>query len=200
MGKKVAFLVADGFERSELEQPYNALASEGHAVFIVSPNHDSVRSWEKTDWGKTFEVDVELKDANPAHFDALVLPGGALNPDNLRQNPKAVKFVQHFFEGEKQKPVGAICHGGWMLAEANVVKNRKLTSYKSIHTDLANAGALWVDQEVVEDNGLVTSRSPADLPAFIAKLKEEISIGLHQKPRRAAGSAEHVDHYENPPI
>lgn len=200
MGKKVAFLVADGFERSELEQPYNALSSEGHAVFIVSPNHDVVRCWEKNDWGREFKVDVELKDANPADFDALVLPGGVINPDKLRRIPQAVKFVKHFFEGEKQKPVGAICHGGWMLAEADVAKNRKLTSFKSIHTDLANAGALWEDLEVVVDNGLVTSRSPEDLPAFIAKLKEEINVGPRQKPRRAASSTEYVDHYENPSV
>ena len=197
MGKKVAFLATNGFERSELEQPYRALSNAGYEVFIVSPERDKIRSWEETDWGREFKVDMELKDADPEKFDALVLPGGVINPDTLRRNPDAVKFVKAFFEGETQKPVGAICHGAWMLAEADVVKNRKMTSFKSIHTDLYNAGALWEDVEVVEDNGLVTSRGPEDLPAFIAKLKEVIEHGEYQKPPRAGG---YVEHYENPAI
>ncbi|MCO4753955.1 MAG: type 1 glutamine amidotransferase, partial [Bacteriovoracaceae bacterium] len=177
MRKRIAFLATNGFERSELERPYNELSNAGYEVFIVSPERDKIRSWEETDWGKDFKVDIELKDANPDAFDALVIPGGVINPDKLRTNPSAVKFVKAFFEGETQKPVGAICHGPWMLAEADVVKNRKMTSYKSIHTDLSNAGALWEDVEVVEDNGLVTSRSPDDLTAFIAKMKEVIEHG-----------------------
>ena len=196
MGKRVAFLVTDGFERSELEEPYNALSDAGYEVFIVSPNYDVVRSWRGTDWDAEFKVDVELKDAHPEHFDALVLPGGVINPDILRRNPKAVKFVRGFFAGEIEKPVGAICHGPWMLIEADVVENRKVTSFKSLHTDLANAGALWEDSPVVVDNALVTSRSPQDLPQFISALKAVIEAGPQEKPARA----EWVDHYENPPL
>ena len=195
MAKKVAFLVTDGFERSELEVPYNALSEAGMEVYIVAPNHDTVKSWKHTDWDAEFKADVELQNAKPEEFDALVLPGGVINPDNLRRNRQAVNFVKAFFEGPAEKPVGAICHGPWMLAEADVVRNRKMTSFSSIHTDLANAGALWEDEEVVVDGGLVTSRNPDDLPAFVAKLKEVIKAGPVAKPPRAKG---YVEHYENP--
>lgn len=197
MGSKVAFLVADGFERSELEAPYQSLSDAGHEVFIVSPNHDSVRSWRGGDWNTEFKVDIELKDTDPKKFDALVLPGGVINPDLLRKNREAVDFVKSFFEGDTEKPVGAICHGPWMLIEADVVKNRKVTSFESIHTDLVNAGALWEDHEVVVDGNLVTSRHPDDLPAFCNALREAIEIGPVRKPRRATG---YVERYENPPL
>lgn len=197
MSKRIAFLATDGFEKSELEKPYEALSNAGYEVIVVSPTPDKIRSWDETDWGKEFKVDMELKDANPESFDALVLPGGVINPDKLRRDKNAVKFVKSFFEGETQKPVGAICHGPWMLVEADVVKNRKVTSFHSIHTDLSNAGALWEDEEVVVDNGLVTSRQPDDIPAFVEKLKEVIEHGEYRKPPRAGG---YVDHYENPPL
>lgn len=196
MGKRVAFLVADGFERSELEVPYNSLSNAGMEVFIVSPNYDTVRSWRSGNWSADFKVDVDLKEAHANHYDALVLPGGVINPDILRRDSRAVRFVRDFFEGEEEKPVGAICHGPWMLVEADVVKNRKLTSFSSIHTDIVNAEGIWLNSEVVVDGALVTSRSPADLPAFISKLKEAIEAGPVEKSTRA----EWVDHYQSPQI
>lgn len=197
MSKRVAFLVTDGFEKSELQQPYNEFSDYGFEVFIVSPNHDKVRSWKGDHWDAEFKVDMKLEKVKASDFDALILPGGVINPDNLRRNRMAVDFVRGFFEGDSEKPVGAICHGPWMLAEADVVRNRKMTSFKSIHTDLANAGALWEDEEVVVDGNLITSRSPEDLPAFISKLKEAIDAGPKLKPRRATG---YVERYENPPL
>ncbi|TKA88549.1 type 1 glutamine amidotransferase [Guyparkeria sp. SB14A] len=176
-GKRVALLVADGFEQVELTEPKRALEEAGATARIVSPADGRVKGWQHTDWGDAFDVDVPLNSASESDFDALVLPGGVMNPDALRQNEKAVAFVRGFVD--HHKPVAAICHGGWTLAEADVLQGRRVTSYPSIQTDLKNAGAVWVDEEVVVDNGLVTSRNPDDLPAFNAKLVEEIAEGRH---------------------
>lgn len=163
-GVRVAILATEGVEEKELTEPQKALKEAGADVKVVSPKSGSIKSWDMTDWGKKIDVDMELKNANPSQFDALVLPGGAMNPDKLRQMPEAVQFVRSFFtEG---KPVGAICHAPWELIEADVVRGKTLTSWPSLKTDLRNAGANWVDQECVRDGNLVTSRKPDDLPAF----------------------------------
>ncbi|HZR16750.1 MAG TPA: type 1 glutamine amidotransferase domain-containing protein [Verrucomicrobiae bacterium] len=176
-GKKVAILVADGFEEVELTSPQEALEDAGAETEIVSPAEKKVKAWAETDWGGKYKVDVPLEEANAADYDALVLPGGVLNPDHLRLQPKAIEFIKEFFEAGK--PIAAICHGPWTLIDAGVVKGRRMTSYPSIKTDLKNAGAEWVDEEVVVDNGLVTSRKPADLPAFNRKVIEEFAEGVH---------------------
>jgi protease I len=178
-GKRVAILVEDGFEQVEMTSPKMALEEAGAKTYIISPKADKVKGWEHTEWGEEFPVDVAIDQANANDYDALVLPGGVMNPDKLRTNRKAVQFVRSFFD--QRKPVAAICHGPWMLAEAGVVKGRKVTSYPSIQTDLKNAGANWVDQEVVVDQGLVTSRKPDDLPAFNRKMVEEIAEGQHAR-------------------
>ena len=177
-GKKVAMLVANGFEQAELLEPRKALQDAGAQVHVISPEQEEVRGWNKTEWGATVAVDVPLDRANPADYDALVLPGGVMNPDKLRTNQRAVQFVHAFVE--VGKPIGAICHGPWTLIDANAVSGRKMTSYPSLKTDLVNAGANWVDQEVVVDNGLVTSRNIPDIPAFNRKLIEEIGEGIHE--------------------
>lgn len=183
-GKKVAILVSKGFEQVELTEPRKALEDAGAETELVSPAEGRVRAWAKTDWGEEFDVDTPLEGANPENYDALVLPGGVMNPDHLRVNDRAVSFARAFFEAGK--PVGAICHAPWLLAEADVVKDRTLTGYPSLETDLRNAGANWVDQEVVVDQGLVTSRKPDDIPAFNRKLVEEVGEGMHEKQRRSA--------------
>lgn len=176
----MAILATDGFEQSELFSPLEALKAAKADVKIVSPSKaKEIKAWNHTDWGKTVAVDVPLDQARAEDFDALVLPGGVINPDQLRREPAAVQFVKSFFQSGK--PVAAICHGPQMLIEADVVRGRKLTSFASIKTDLKNAGAQWVDQEVVVDNGLVTSRSPDDLPAFNAKMIEGIAEGVHER-------------------
>lgn len=181
-GKKVAILATDGFEQDELLSPLAAL-KEAHAdVKVVSPTQNKIKGWSHADWGKTVAVDLPLNEAKPENFDALVLPGGVINPDHLRREPAAVNFVRTFFE--TGKPIAAICHGPQMLIEADVVRGHKLTSFSSIKTDLKNAGAEWVDQEVMVDQGLVTSRSPDDLPAFNAKMIEEIAEGEHRRTRK----------------
>lgn len=167
-GKKVAILVENGFEQVELTEPRKALKEAGAETHIVSPVKDKVKGWKHTEWGDELPVDVRLEDARPNEYDALLLPGGVMNPDKLRLNEKAVRFVRAFFEAGK--PVAAICHGPWMLVEADVVEGRRVTSYPSIKTDLKNAGADWVDEEVVTDQGLVTSRKPDDIPAFNEKM------------------------------
>ena len=176
-GKRVALLVADGFEQVELTEPKRALEEAGATTQIVSPADGRVKGWQHTDWGDTFEVDQSLEFAGEGEYDALVLPGGVMNPDQLRRNERALGFVKAFVD--HGKPVAAICHGGWTLIDAGVVEGRRMTSYPSIQTDLKNAGAEWVDEEVVVDNGLITSRNPNDLPAFNAKLIEEIAAGRH---------------------
>jgi protease I len=176
-GKKVAILVADGFEQVEMTKPKQALEEAGAQTHIISPEGDKVQGWNHFDKADEFPVDVSLDRANPNDYDALLLPGGVANPDQLRVNPKAVQFVKSFFEASK--PVAAICHGPWTLIEANAVQGRTVTSWPSLQTDLRNAGANWVDQEVVVDQGLVTSRKPDDIPAFIGKMIEEFVEGKH---------------------
>jgi protease I len=178
-GKKIAILVENGFEEEELTRPRKALQEEGAETKIVSPAGKQVKGWRHTDWGQTLPVDVPLDQAKPDDFDALLLPGGVMNPDKLRRNEKALEFVRAFFaEG---KPVAAICHAPWTLIDAGVVKGRRMTSYHSIQTDLKNAGANWLDEEVVVDDGLVTSRQPADIPAFNPKMIEEFAEGIHNR-------------------
>ena len=172
-GKRVAMLVADGFEQIELTSPKKALESEGAKVSVVSPQQGTVKGWNSTKWGSKLKVDLPLENSKSDDFDALVLPGGVMNPDKLRRNEWALQFVKAFFD--EGKPVAAICHGPWTLIDAGVVSGRKLTSYPSIQTDLINAGAMWVDEEVVVDGTLITSRKPDDLPAFNAKITEVIS-------------------------
>lgn len=178
-GKKVAILVDDGFEQVELLEPRKALDEAGAKTVVVSPKKDRVKGWNHTEWGQEVKVDQALDQARAEDFDALLLPGGVMNPDHLRMNRKAVDFTKAFFTAGK--PVAAICHGPWTLVEADVVRGRTVTSYPSIQTDLRNAGAHWVDQEVVVDNGLVTSRNPQDIPAFNRKMIEEIGEGVHRK-------------------
>jgi protease I len=180
-GKRVAMLVADGFEQIELTAPKQALEEAGARVSIVSPQNRKVKGWNHTNWGDEFRVDIPLSDARPDDFDALVLPGGLMNPDKLRRDEWALQFVRAF--AEVGKPIGAICHGPWTLIDAGLAPGRKLTSYESIQSDLRNAGAMWVDAEVVVDQGLVTSRKPADIPAFCKKLIEEIAEGVHAAAR-----------------
>jgi len=179
-------LATDGFEQDELFSPLEALKDAHAEVKIVSPTEHKIKGWKYTDWGKSVKVDVDINEASVDSFDALVLPGGVINPDHLRREPAAVEFVRSFFQSGK--PIAAICHGPQMLIEANVVRGRKLTSFGSIKTDLKNAGAEWVDQEVVVDHGLVTSRSPDDLPAFNAKMIEEIAEGVHERTRASVGA------------
>jgi protease I len=163
-GLKVAILVSDGFEQVELTEPRTALDEAGANTQIVSPKNGHVRAWKFNDWGTELPVDVKLDDAEPEHFDALLLPGGVINPDTLRIEPKAVAFVKAFFDAGK--PVAAICHGPWTVIEAGAARGRRITSWPSLKTDLKNAGADWIDQPVVVDKGLVTSRRPEDIPAF----------------------------------
>lgn len=177
--KKVAILVTDGFEQAELAQPKQALEAAGAQTHIISPKSDRVQGWNHFDKADFFPVDVALEQANASDYDALLLPGGVANPDQLRTNSKAVQFVKSFFDAGK--PVAAICHGPWTLIEAGVVKGRTITSWPSLKTDLQNAGANWVDQEVVVDNGLVTSRNPQDIPAFNKKAIEEFAEGQHRE-------------------
>jgi protease I len=177
-GKTVAILATDGFEQSELLEPKKALQDAGAKTQIVSLQSGEIKGWKEKNWGDNIPVDVTVEEADASNYDGLVLPGGVMNPDKLRTNQKAVAFVHAFFE--QQKPVAAICHGPWALVEADVVNGRTLTSWPSLQTDIRNAGGRWVDEEVVVDNGLVTSRKPADLPAFNAKLVEELSEGKHQ--------------------
>lgn len=176
--KRVAFLATDGFEKSELFEPMKALKNEGATIDIVSLENGEIKSWDKDNWGESIAVDQTVDAASESNYNALVLPGGVINPDQLRTNDKALGFIREFFDSGK--PVAAICHAPWLLASANVVENRKITSYHSIKDDMINAGANWVDQEVVVDQGLVTSRNPNDLPAFISKVIEEVREGKHE--------------------
>ncbi|MFW6357833.1 MAG: type 1 glutamine amidotransferase domain-containing protein [Chroococcales cyanobacterium] len=178
--KKIAILVANGFEQVELTEPKKALEEVGAITHIVSPNSDTVKGWKFTDWGDEFPVDVSIDEANPDQYDALLLPGGVMNPDKLRRSDKVVQFARSFFE--QDKPVAAICHGPWTLIEAGVGKGRKMTSFHSIKTDLINAGANWVDSEAVTERNLVTSRNPDDIPAFN---REMIGLFAHYRQPQA---------------
>ena len=180
---KILILATNGFEQSELEVPRDELGNKGAQVKLATPDGNDIKGWDKGDWGRTAKADLKIDDVKIADYDALVLPGGVINPDKLRTEPKAVQLVKDFVAAGKV--VAAICHGPWMLVEANVVKGRRMTSYKSIRTDVKNAGADWVDEEVVTDRGIITSRSPADLPAFVKKIVEEIGEGSHARPEAA---------------
>ena len=184
-GMKVAILVAEGFEQVELTEPRKALDDAGAQTRIVSPAVGEVQGWKHFDKADKFKVDVPLDQAAAGDFDALLLPGGVANPDQLRVIPKAVQFIREFFNAGK--PVAAICHGPWSLIEAGAVKGRTITAWPSLKTDLSNAGGKFVDQEVVVDNGLVTSRKPADIPAFNRKMLEEFEAGRH--PRHTTGKS-----------
>lgn len=177
MKKRIAILVTDGFEESELKSPKEAMEKEGFDVEIISEKEGKIKAWKDGNWSGDYQVDKTIENANPSDYNALMIPGGVINPDKLRRNKTALEFVKHFFA--EKKPVAAICHGPQVLISAGVVKGRKMTSFESIKDDLVNAGANWIDQEVVVDQGFVTSRSPEDLPAFNSKLIEEIKEGKH---------------------
>jgi len=181
-GKKILILATHGFEQSELDVPHAALQRAGAAVDIVSPEKGEIRGWQHKDWGRPVKVDRALDQARADDYDAIVLPGGQMNPDTLRGNEAALALIRSFFE--QGKVVAAVCHGPWLLIDTGIAKGRKLTSYKTIRQDLVNAGANWEDREVVTDKGVVTSRKPDDLPAFVAKIIEEVREGRHE--RRAA--------------
>lgn len=176
---KVAILATNGFEYSELTEPRNHLEESGATVHVIAPDSGSIRGWADGDWTDEVDVDKSLSEAEPADYDALVLPGGVLNPDQLRTDDRAVAFVRHFVD--EGKIVAAICHGPWTLIDADAVQGIEVTSYPSIRRDLQNAGAVWTDQAVVVDNGIITSRTPEDLDEFTAKLVEEIEEGQHSR-------------------
>jgi protease I len=180
-GCRVAILVDDGFEEVELTDPRKALEDAGARTAVVSPKDGTVRGWNHTDWGVTLPVDVALGDARPDDFDALLLPGGVMNPDRLRMRPEAVEFVRAFFDAGK--PVAAICHGPWTIVEAGAAHGRRMTSWPSLRTDIQNAGGEWTDEQVVVDGSLVTSRKPDDLPLFN---QEMTSVFSHARPPRVA--------------
>lgn len=177
--RRIAVLATDGFEQSELEKPVQALKEAGGRVDIVSLKTGEIKGWHDGQWGENVKVDCDVHAIKADDYDALLLPGGVINPDQLRKDDVAVEFVKGFFKKGMQKPVAAICHGPSTLINAEVVRDRKMTSYEFIKKDLMNAGAHWVDQEVVVDHGLVTSRSPEDLPAFNTKMVEEFCEGRH---------------------
>lgn len=187
-GKKVAVLATDGFEQSELTEPVQALRNEGAEVHVVSPKAGQIQGMKHDEKGDKVRVDRTLAEAAEADYDALVLPGGVANPDNLRLERQAIAFIRRFVEDDK--PIAAICHGPWTLIDAGGVAGRRMTSWPSLKNDLKNAGAHWVDEEVVVDNGLVTSRKPDDLPAFCAKMIEEIGEGRHANPAHSFTGAE----------
>ena len=182
-GVKVAIVVADGFEQVEMTEPNNALRAQGAETVIVSPKEGMVKGWNHTQWGDTFNVDVPIEEAHAEDYDALLLPGGVMNPDRLRLEKKVFSFVRSFFDAGK--PVAAICHGPWLLIDAGVAPGRRVTSWPSIRIDLRNAGADVVDEEVVVDRGLVTSRMPDDIPAFNRRMIEEFAEGTRRS--RASG-------------
>lgn len=189
-GKKVAIVSTDGFEQSELFDPKKALEDAGAEVSVVSMKQGSIKGWKNGDWGKSVDVDVTFDDASPEDFDALMLPGGVINPDKLRIEPKAIHFIQGFVDAGK--PIAAICHGPQTLIETGLVQGRTMTSWPSLKTDLVNAGAEWVDEKVVVDRGLVTSRKPDDIPAFNEKMIEEFAAGLRAPKQMGARMASHA--------
>ncbi|MCF8236010.1 MAG: type 1 glutamine amidotransferase [Bacteroidales bacterium] len=172
-GKKIAILVENGFEEEELTKPRKALDDEGATTHIISPNDGKVKAWNHTDWGGEYNVDVKLEDAKPDDYDALVLPGGVLNPDKLRRNPQAIDFAKAFFE--KDKLVAVICHGSQTLIETGLLNGRKMTAYHAVKTDVKNAGAEYYDEEVVIDRNLISSRNPGDIPAFNREIIENLA-------------------------
>ena len=178
-GKRVAILVTEGVEQIELQEPRRDLMAAGIHTDLVSPKGGQIRAWKDNNWGDAIKVDVSLQDAEEAQYDALILPGGVTNPDMLRMDERAIIFVRRFFESGK--PIAAICHGPWLLAEAGVLEGRTVTLWRSIKTDLMNAGATWVDEQVVTDEGLVTSRQPSDIPAFSERFIEEIREGRRER-------------------
>ena len=186
-GKRIAILATDGVEQVELTQPRDALREAGAQAVVVSPKDGEIKAWQHDHWGDEIHVDLPLGQASADTFDGLRLPGGVMNPDRLRRNEQAVRFVKRFFE--QGKPVAAICHGPWLLVEADVVRGRTLTSWPSLRTDIRNAGGDWVDREVVTDEGLVTSRKPDDIPAFNRKMVEEFSEGIHAGQKAKVKSA-----------
>lgn len=177
-GKKIAILATDGFEQAELIDPRKALTQAGATTVVIAPKGGEIKGWNKKDWGQSVSVDQQLSDANPHEYDALVLPGGVMNPDNLRMDPAAVNFVRLFVA--TGKPVAAICHGPWTLIEAGALKDRTVTSWPSLKTDIKNAGGNWVDQAVVTDGQFIFSRKPDDIPAFNKAIIEAVSQGVKE--------------------
>jgi len=175
---KIAILATDGFEQVELTEPLAKLKEAGAEVHVISPKSGTIKGWDQDHWDKEITVDKTLSEVRVTDYDALVLPGGQINPDTLRADPKVVSFVREFFNSKK--PLAAICHAPWLLIEADVVRGRDITSYNSIKTDVKNAGGNWLDQEVVVHEALITSRNPGDIPAFVAKIIEEVEEGRHE--------------------
>ncbi|MCB8840050.1 type 1 glutamine amidotransferase domain-containing protein [Aurantimonas sp. VKM B-3413] len=175
---KIAILATDGFEQAELTEPLAKLKEAGAEVHVISTKAGSIKGWDKDHWDKDIPVDKQLSEVRVTDYDALVLPGGQINPDKLRADPKVVSFVREFFNSKK--PLAAICHAPWLLIEADVVRGRDITSFASIKTDVKNAGGNWVDKEVVVHQALITSRNPGDIPAFVAKIIEEVEEGRHE--------------------
>ena len=190
-GKKIAFIATEGVEQVELTEPWKAVEQAGGQPELISIEEGEIQAWEHFDKSGSFKVDKTIEEARPDEYDGLVLPGGVANPDQLRTDENIVSFIRDF--AASGKPIGVICHGPWTLIEAGVVQDRKITSWPSLQTDLRNAGANWVDEEVVVDQGLVSSRKPDDLPAFNAKIVEEFAEGRHQESAEKAQEAVHAD-------
>lgn len=188
-GKRVAILVENGFEQVEMTEPRKALDEAGAETDLISPVEKKVKGWDHTKWGKSFKVDLPLAEAHADQYDALLLPGGVMNPDKLRLHPEAIEFIKSFVDAGK--PIASICHGPWTLIDAGAVRGRKMTSWPSLKTDLRNAGANWVDEEVVVDQGIVTSRKPDDIPAFNRKMIEEFREGVHPRGGRTGEQQPH---------